>query len=202
MFQELRVGSSGSGGVGGVGRRLGGRGGAPFRGVAAEPAYLVATVCRRSDRIWVIARRGRMVCPHQMSPAVEARVVEMQAVASGLGCGPDRLPAGARWGIAGAGPDQYLSGAGAERVGRAGQAAAASGGLSAVGAGPADGVVADGCGRRLPPADGAELKAVSGSMTTPGSWSRRSWCARATARPVCDALLAALRRHGDARSRS
>ncbi len=32
-----------------------------------------------------------------------------------------------------------------------GAAEAAAGGLSAVGTGPANGVVADGCGRRLPP---------------------------------------------------
>ena len=62
---------------------------------------------------WVIGRRGRMVCPHQMSPAVEARVVEMRRAHPGWGADRIRLPAGAGRGGAGAGPDQYLSGAGA-----------------------------------------------------------------------------------------
>ena len=91
------------------------------------------------------------VCPHQMSPATEARIVAIRRAHPSLGCGPDRLSAGKGRGGAGAWPDQYLSGAGPERFGGARAAEAASGGLSAVGTGPADGAVADGCGRRLPP---------------------------------------------------
>ena len=90
-------------------------------------------------------------CPHQMSPVVEARIVEIRRAHRGMGCRPDQLPADPGRGGAGAGPDQHLSGAGPQRAGGAGAAEAASGGLSAVGTGPADGAVADGCGRRFPP---------------------------------------------------
>ena len=68
--------------------------------------------------------------------------------------------------------------------------------LSAVGAGPADGVVADGCGRRVPPGRGTELKAVTGIDDNSRFVVSAMLVRRATARPVCEALLAALRRHG------
>src|SRR4030095_13263204 len=64
--------------VGGAGRRLGDGGGAPVRGVAAERARVVTTVCRRSglgDR----SSRPRG-CPHQMSPVTEAKIVEIRRV--------------------------------------------------------------------------------------------------------------------------
>ena len=44
--------------------------------------------------------------------------------------------------------------------------------------------------------DGRKRRSCRGSMTTAGSWSRARVVARATARPVCDALEAAMRRHG------
>ena len=86
-----------------------------------------------------------------MSPAIEARIVEVRRAHPAWGADRIGYQLRARRDGAGAGPDQYLSGAGAERFGGAGSAAASSGGLSAVGAGPADGAVADGCGRRFPP---------------------------------------------------
>ena len=101
-------------------------------------------------------------CPHQMSPAIEARIVEIRRAHPAWGADRIGYQLATGRGGAGAGPDQYLSGAGAERFGGAGAAEAASGGLSAVGTGPADGAVADGCGRRFPPGRWAELKAVSG----------------------------------------
>mgnify|MGYP003694597411 CR=1 FL=1 len=85
-------------------------------------------------------------CPHQMSPATEARIVEIRRAHPVWGA--DRIGYQLEQGRdrPGAGSDQYLSGAGAERFGGAGAAEATAGGLSAVGTGPADGVVADGCG--------------------------------------------------------
>ena len=91
------------------------------------------------------------VCPHQMSPATEARIVEIRRAHPAWGA--DRIGYQLQQDgiVPGAGADQHLSGAGPQRAGEPGAAEAASGGLSAVGTGPADGVVADGCGRRLPP---------------------------------------------------
>ena len=90
-------------------------------------------------------------CSHQMSPAAEARIVEIRRAHPVWGADRIRYQLRARQDGAGAGPDQHLSGVGAAWSGGGGAAATASGGLSPVGAGPADGAVADGCGRRLPP---------------------------------------------------
>jgi transposase len=90
-------------------------------------------------------------CPHQMSPVVEARVVEIRRAHPAWGT--DRigyqLERVGVWPVPGR--TSISRAAGAERAGRAGAAAPSSGGVSAVGTGPADGVVAGRCGRRLPP---------------------------------------------------
>jgi hypothetical protein len=108
------------------------------------------TVSRQSVHVWLrryaadqgLGDRSSRPhgCPHQMSPVVEARIVEIRRAHPGWGA--DRI---------GAGPDQHLSGAGPQWAGEPGAAEASSGGLSAVGTGPADGVMADGRGRQLPP---------------------------------------------------
>jgi hypothetical protein len=56
--------------------------------------------------------------------------------------------------------------------------------------------VADGCGWRFHLSDGVELKAVSGIDDNSRFGVSAKLVRRATAGPVCEALLAALRRHG------
>ena len=135
-------------------------------------------------------------CPHQMSPATEARIVEIRRAHPAWGA--DRIGYQLQTGRdhPGAGADQYLSGAGPQRAGEPGAAEASSGGLSAVGAGPADGVVADGCGRRLPPRRRGGAEGGLGIDDNSRFAISATLVRRATAGPVCEALLAALRRHG------
>ena len=83
-------------------------------------------------------------CPHQMPAVVEARIVAMRRAHPGWGPATDPLAAGAGGRRPVAGPVVDVSGAGASRAGRSDEAAAAAGGLPAVGAGPVDGAVADG----------------------------------------------------------
>jgi transposase len=89
-------------------------------------------------------------CPHQMSPVVEARIVELREAHRMWG--PDRI--GYQLGRDGVVPVPGRSSIYRALV-RHGLVVAEQRrrrrGLPAVGAGPADGVVADGCGRRLSP---------------------------------------------------
>ena len=104
--------------------------------------------------------------------------------------------------VAVAGADVDLSVPGPSRADRRPQARQAqAGGLQAVGAVAGDGVVADGHRRRGPARRRqSRRRSCRGSMTTRGSCVSARVVARATARPVCDALALAMRTPRGARA--
>jgi transposase len=88
-------------------------------------------------------------CPHQMSPATEARIVEIRRVHPVWGA--DRIGYQLQRNGIGPVPGRTSIYRALVRNGLVVPGNGAAGvGLSAVGTGPADGVVADGCSRRLP----------------------------------------------------
>lgn len=164
------------------------------RVVTADRSRLVEPVCRPTSvwPVWGIGRHGRAAVRIRVSPVNEARIVELREAHRTWGCtgsqsarqGRDRF---------GAGPVQHLSGAGRAWAGRGGATQAA----------PPD------CRRweRGRPGswmwwtafhliDGTELEAVSDIDDNYRFVVSAMLVRRATTRPVCEALLAALRRHG------
>ena len=90
------------------------------------------------------------VCPHQMSPATEARIVEIRRAHAAWGA--DRIGYQLERDGVGPVPGRTSIYRALVRNGLVSPGSGSVGGrISAVGTGPADGVVADGCGRRLPP---------------------------------------------------
>ena len=167
---------------------MGWRGRRCMSGCAGMPRRRAGGLADRSSR--------PASCPHQMPAAVEARIVGMRREHPGWG--PSRIC----WELERAGvvplPGRSAVYRALIRHGlvEAEEAQAAAGGLPAVGAEPGDGAVADGRDGPGAPGRRQEVKVVTGI----DDHSRFIVCAkvvlRATARPVCQALAGALRRHG------
>jgi len=87
-------------------------------------------------------------CPHQMSPVIEARIVELRREHPGVGTPDAGTPAGDRGLRSGTREDFDPSLSGPPRSHHAPAEAPHAGRLQALGALPGDGVVADGCPRR------------------------------------------------------
>ena len=133
-------------------------------------------------------------CPHQMPPAVEARVLWMRRVHPAWGprgsCGSWSGPRAA------AGPLQRLPGPGPPWLMR--RASGAGGGrITGAGSGARSMELwqMDIMGRVFL-AGGTEVKIVTGIDDHSRFMVCAKRCMRATARPVCQALTEALRRHG------
>ena len=89
-------------------------------------------------------------CPHQMPADVEARLLELRAVAPVLGTAAAGVRTGQTGGVAGALGVGGLSGVGARGDDRSASAGSAVAQVETLGTWGADGVVADGCGGRVP----------------------------------------------------
>jgi hypothetical protein len=134
---------------GSCGRRgpvVGDRGGSEGRGARQT---LHASVRRYAEQgLEGLADRSHwpLSCPHQMPAGIQVRLVELRQAHPAWGA--DRLLYRLERGGIAPVPSRAAVGRALARAGGAGAAARPGPGVSALGAGPADGVVADGCGGR------------------------------------------------------
>ena len=154
----------------------------------------------RGSRGWPGLVDGSTVpgsCPHQMAPEVEARIVEMRMEHPGWGPRTIGHWLGRRGRRSGAGPVVDLSVPGPSRADHARRPASGRRPTTSVGSGPGRWS----CGRWTSSAASASPMASEAKIVT-GVDDHSRFCvsalvvARATARPTCDALALAMRRHG------